>query len=90
MQRGHYQALLPDFAPMIEPTLNYVPCPGPAAASAPATHADAAAAQHRMAYWEWNATGNPAHPMWWCVCTAFRDRGGTLTPWRAAWSATHA
>ena len=62
MQRGHYQALLPDFAPMIEPTLNYVPCPGPAAASAPATHADAAAAQHRMAYWEWNATGNPAHP----------------------------
>ena len=47
---------------MIEPTLNYVPCPGPAAASAPATHADAAAAQHRMAYWEWNATGNPAHP----------------------------
>ena len=62
MQRGHYQALLPDFVPMIEPTLNYVPCPGPAAASAPATHADAAAAQHRMAYWEWNATGNPAHP----------------------------
>ena len=47
---------------MIEPTLNYVPCPGPAAASAPATHADAAAAQHRMAYWEWNATGNPDHP----------------------------
>ena len=62
MQRGHYQALLPDFVPMIEPTLNYVPCPGPAAASAPATHADVAAAQHRMAYWEWNATGNPAHP----------------------------
>jgi len=32
----------------IEPTLNYVPCPSPAT--------------HRMAYWEWNATGNPAHP----------------------------
>jgi len=32
----------------IEPTLNYVPCPNPA--------------KHRMAYWEWNATGNPAHP----------------------------
>ncbi|CAN7334167.1 alpha/beta hydrolase [Acidovorax sp. LjRoot129] len=52
---------------MIEPTLNYVLCPGPAApdgvspgnaAAAPA----ASASHHRMAYWEWNATGNPAHP----------------------------
>lgn len=39
---------------MIEPRLNYVPCPAPAAASA--------AQGHRMAYWEWNATGDPAHP----------------------------
>lgn len=38
---------------MIEPTLNYVTCPGAAA------HAGA---EHRMAYWEWNQTGNPAHP----------------------------
>lgn len=41
---------------MIEPTLNYVPCPGAAAAGAPDAQG------HRMAYWEWNATGNPAHP----------------------------
>ena len=50
---------------MIEPTLNYVLCPGPAAeAVAPVNHdvAPAPAGQHRMAYWEWNATGNPAHP----------------------------
>ncbi|MFT4243142.1 MAG: alpha/beta hydrolase [Acidovorax sp.] len=38
---------------MIEPTLNYVSCPGAAASGSPT---------HRMAYWEWNATGNPAHP----------------------------
>lgn len=39
---------------MIEPTLNYVACPGAAA--------NALNDQHRMAYWEWNQTGNPAHP----------------------------
>ena len=63
--RKHYRALIPDSAPMIEPTLNYVLCPGPAAQStlpvnptlAPAPHG-----QHRMAYWEWNATDNPSHP----------------------------
>lgn len=53
---------------MIEPTLNYVSCPGP---GAPARHGGAAfgaepqgqqCADHRMAYWEWNATGDPAHP----------------------------
>ena len=38
---------------MIEPTLNYVTCPGAA------LHGEAA---HRMAYWEWNQTGNPDHP----------------------------
>lgn len=44
---------------MIEPTLNYVLCPG----------VDAAAAMdggvqkgHRMAYWEWNQTGDAQHP----------------------------
>lgn len=38
---------------MIEPTLNYVTCPGAAANGNP---------EHRMAYWEWNQTGNPWHP----------------------------
>ena len=47
---------------MIEPTLNYVLCPGPAAAQARVGSASTPAGQHRMAYWEWNATGNPAHP----------------------------
>lgn len=43
---------------MVEPKLNYVLCPGPAAAreGRPATP------EHRMAWWEWNATGNPNHP----------------------------
>lgn len=39
---------------MIEPTLNYVTCPGAAAGQS--------GDQHRMAYWEWNQTGNAAHP----------------------------
>lgn len=43
---------------MIEPRLNYVSCPGAAAAR----DGRPAAAQHRMAWWEWNATGNPQHP----------------------------
>ena len=47
---------------MNEPTLNYVMCPGPAAPSVFPGRAPAPAQQHRMAYWEWNATGNPAHP----------------------------
>lgn len=38
---------------MIEPTLNYVTCPGAAAQGG---------AEHRMAYWEWNQTGDPRHP----------------------------
>ena len=54
---------------MNQPQLHYVTCPG-AAAIAP-SWADAgrraqvqelAAGTHRMAYWEWNATGNPRHP----------------------------
>ncbi|MCE1191048.1 MAG: alpha/beta hydrolase [Acidovorax sp.] len=47
---------------MIEPTLNYVPCPGPGGPAASAGAAPATGATHRMAYWEWNATGNPRHP----------------------------
>lgn len=43
---------------MIEPRLNYVSCPGPAAQPQEGTPADG----HRMAWWEWNATGNPQHP----------------------------
>lgn len=39
---------------MIEPRLNYVSCAGAAAGTAEDGH--------RMAYWEWNATGNPQHP----------------------------
>ncbi|MCM2348238.1 alpha/beta fold hydrolase [Acidovorax soli] len=48
---------------MIEPTLNYVLCPGAASEAGPHGRAPASPqAQHRMAYWEWNSTGNPAHP----------------------------
>ena len=47
---------------MNEPTLNYVLCPGSAASPLSSGDALAPAAQHRMAYWEWNATGNPVHP----------------------------
>ncbi len=45
--------------PMIEPKLNYVPCAG---AQASSTQNAEGAPGHRMAYWEWNATGNPHHP----------------------------
>lgn len=54
---------------MIEPRLNDVFCPGFAAVSgaAPATvpvsvPVAAPASGHRMAYWEWNATGHAQHP----------------------------
>ena len=56
MQRRDYRLLYDGTVSMIQPTLNYVPCLGPAAAGG------AAEQGHRMAYWEWNATGNPAHP----------------------------
>lgn len=53
--------------PMIEPRLNYVSCAGAAAAQGahvglPSSAADAPSPTHRMAYWEWNSTGNAAHP----------------------------
>ncbi len=41
---------------MMQPTLNHVSCPGPGAAGGPSEQG------HRLAYWEWNDTGNPAHP----------------------------
>lgn len=44
---------------MIEPKLNYVSCSGAAAQS---SGQQATPDHHRMAYWEWNATGNAAHP----------------------------
>ena len=54
---------------MIEPRLKNVFCPGIAAKPSAATAAplenttDAPAMPgHRMAYWEWNNTGNPQHP----------------------------
>lgn len=55
--------------PMNQPTLNYVSCPGASAAAptwASAQRIQEVAASpagvHRMAYWEWNNTGNAAHP----------------------------
>jgi pimeloyl-ACP methyl ester carboxylesterase len=55
MQSKHYRALHDGTVSMIQPTLKYVPCPGPAAVGS-------AEEGHRMAYWEWNATGDAAHP----------------------------
>ncbi|RYF60380.1 MAG: alpha/beta hydrolase, partial [Comamonadaceae bacterium] len=46
---------------MTEPTLNHVHCPGFSAASA-AHESDVPNAGHRMAYWEWNGTGDARHP----------------------------
>ncbi|XAH21810.1 alpha/beta hydrolase [Xylophilus sp. GW821-FHT01B05] len=42
-----------------EPQLKFVSCPSAAGAPRGATPHDGS---HRMAYWEWNATGNPRHP----------------------------
>ena len=50
---------------MIEPRLNYVSCTGAVTKAHAHAHGDAAQSAptpHRMAYWEWNGTGNPAHP----------------------------
>ena len=46
---------------MTEPVLKFVTCPT-GVFSAATDAAAPAPAPHRMAYWEWNATGNPAHP----------------------------
>ncbi|KQO12653.1 alpha/beta hydrolase [Acidovorax sp. Leaf76] len=74
---------------MIEPTLNYVLCPGPAAAPVSAGAAPAPAQQHRMAYWEWNATGDPAHPHV-IVCVHGLSRQGRDFDTLAAELARHA
>jgi len=57
---------------MIEPRLNYVSCPGPAAVR----QGQSPTQEHRMAWWEWNATGNPHHPHV-VVCVH-----GLSRPWR--------
>jgi len=59
MRSSNYPASvrLPDT--MIEPRLNYVRCPG---AQAVRAEDGETTPGHRMAYWEWNATGNPKHP----------------------------
>ncbi len=46
-------------SPVTEPRLNYASCPGAARNAAPTQDG---VAQHRMAYWQWNQTGNPQHP----------------------------
>ncbi len=45
--------------PMPEPRLRHVTCPGLPGAPRGAQPHDGS---HRMAYWEWNETGDPAHP----------------------------
>ncbi|WP_315530564.1 alpha/beta hydrolase [Delftia acidovorans] len=51
---------------MNHPTLNYVSCPAVAGRASPWSRTASPAAQenasHRMAYWEWNRTGDPNHP----------------------------
>jgi pimeloyl-ACP methyl ester carboxylesterase len=44
---------------MIKPTLNYVSCAG---AAQPVLGQPQGNGMHRMAYWEWNATGDVKHP----------------------------
>lgn len=59
MQCSNYPASVRLPHTMLEPRLNYVRCPGAQALSVPGGQAPS---DHRMAYWEWNATGNPQHP----------------------------
>ena len=48
---------------MLEPTLNYVRCPDFGAAAAPQPDGTRVTPpRHRMAYWEWNATGDANCP----------------------------
>lgn len=55
---------------MIEPTLKYVPCPGPAAAGAVASQG------HRMAFWEWAGEPARAAPGHVVVCAHGLSRQG--------------
>lgn len=59
---------------MTEPTLNYVHCPGFSAAST-ASKIDVPNAGHRMAYWEWNDTGD-AHAPQVVICVHGLSRQG--------------
>lgn len=65
----------------LQPTLQHVPCPGAAA--------QGQTAGHRMAYWEWNATGNPHHPHV-IVCVHGLSRQGRDFDTLAAALAPHA
>ncbi|MFN3377066.1 MAG: alpha/beta fold hydrolase [Burkholderiaceae bacterium] len=47
---------------MIEPTLNYVSCPLAGTPAGQNPQPEGGPATHRMAYWEWNATGRADHP----------------------------
>ncbi|GAA4429451.1 alpha/beta hydrolase [Acidovorax lacteus] len=47
---------------MIEPTLNYVSCPLAGTPAGQNPPPEGSPATHRMAYWEWNATGRADHP----------------------------
>ena len=62
---------------MIEPRLNYVFLPRPLP---PTPQEGAAAQQHRMAWWEWNATGNPITRMWWVRARPSRQGRDFDTP----------
>jgi hypothetical protein len=63
---------------MIEPTLNYVLCPGPA----PSVRQGQS--PRRSTAWPGGSGMPPATRstrMWWSACTACRARGGTSIPW---------
>ncbi|MBN9329438.1 MAG: alpha/beta hydrolase [Comamonas sp. SCN 67-35] len=65
----------------LQPTLHHVTCPGAAA--------QGQADSHRMAYWEWNATGDPVHPHV-IVCVHGLSRQGRDFDTLAAALAPHA
>jgi len=81
MQRRHYPALRCNMNTALQPTLHHVTCPGAAA--------QGQADSHRMAYWEWNATGDPVHPHV-IVCVHGLSRQGRDFDTLAAALASHA
>lgn len=81
MQRRHYPALRCNMNTMTQPTLHYVSCQGAGAGKS--------ATSHKMAYWEWNATGDPAHPHV-IVCAHGLSRQGRDFDTLAAALAPHA
>ena len=67
MQGSNYPVNPLALPPMIEPRLKYVSCAGAAAVqqgrlSVPLHTPEIPSPSHQMAYWEWNGTGNAAHP----------------------------